>query len=251
MAVRIEVVQGFDVGWSFVVQAKEARIGRGGSCNIRLRDPGWPDGNLHLLSKQGGWLVVNRMPTGIFLDAKVLEAGQQATWYEGGLLQPTANTLLRLVSHELPVDGTQPVVILPPGTAKKNSQLWQYLFIAGCVAVSVFLVMISGQAAVTPKTGLSVSSIVQAQAADPVLGPAILRLRRLLDDAVLYVRQNKSEEAFKCLEQARYWIDRLEREDGPTRLAGNQLDTFQAELRKTGGSVAAQLVVLHRKLPKK
>jgi hypothetical protein len=251
MAVRIEVVQGYDAGWSYVVQAREVRIGRGGACHIRMRDPGWPDGNLHLVNKQGGWLVVNRMPTGIFLDSQVLESGQQATWYEGGLLQPTANTLLRLVSHEIPVAGTQPVVILPPGAAKKNSQVWQYLFIAACVAISVFLVLQPENRSFSARTGPAMTAVIESQSGDPVLGPGISRLRRLLDDAALYVKQTRSQEAFRCLEQARALIDRMESEDAPARLGSGQLEPFRAELRKIGASVGAQMVVLHRKLPKK
>jgi hypothetical protein len=251
MAVRIEVVQGADAGWSYVVQAREVRIGRGGGCHIRMRDPGWPDGNLHLVNKQGGWLVVNRMPTGIFLDSQVLESGQQATWYEGGLLQPTANTLLRLVSHEGLVTGSQPVVILPPGTAKKHTQIWQYLFIAGCVAVSVFLVMQPNRAAMVPRSTAGLPTVLESQAKDPILGPPIAQVRRLMDDSSLFVKQNKVPEAFRCLDQARALLERMAAEDAPNRLRGDDLTAFRAELKKLGASVGAQLVLLHRKLPKK
>ena len=251
MAVRIEVVQGTDAGWSYVIQAREVRIGRGGGSHIRMRDPSWPDGNLHLINRQGGWLVVNRMPTGIFLDAQVLEHGQQATWYEGGLLQPTANTLLRLVSHDDAVTGTQPVVILPPGTARKASQVWQYLFIAGCVAISVFLIMQPDRGPVAQRVATGRSTAFEAQSADPVLGPTVGHVRRLLDDASLYVKQNKPGEAFRCFDQARELLDRMVREDAPSRLKGDDLRAFQAELGKVSVMVGNQLVLLHRRLPGK
>jgi len=56
MAVRIEVVQGYDAGWSYVVQAREVRIGRGAPaisvCGIR-------DGRMEIstwsTSRVDGW----------------------------------------------------------------------------------------------------------------------------------------------------------------------------------------------------
>jgi len=158
---------------------------------------------------------------------------------------------LRLVSHEGLVTGSQPVVILPPGTAKKHTQIWQYLFIAGCVAVSVFLVMQPNRAAMVPRSTAGLPTVLESQAKDPILGPPIAQVRRLMDDSSLFVKQNKVPEAFRCLDQARALLERMAAEDAPNRLRGDDLTAFRAELKKLGASVGAQLVLLHRKLPKK
>lgn len=41
----------------------------------------------------------------MFLDGQLLDEGQQATWYAGGSLQPTAATLLRLEMTDPPPEG--------------------------------------------------------------------------------------------------------------------------------------------------
>ena len=72
-----------------------------------------------------------------------------------------------------------------------------------------------------------------------------------MDDSSLFVKQNKVPEAFRCLDQARALLERMAAEDAPNRLRGDDLTAFRAELKKLGASVGAQLVLLHRKLPKK
>lgn len=251
MAVRIEVTQGPDAGWSFVVQTREARIGRGGSNHIRMRDPSWPDGHLVLVNRQGGWLIVNRMPNGVYLDAQVVEPGQQATWYEGGLLQPTGATLMRLVSHEGPVQGTQPVVILAPGSAKTAPQMWQYMFIAGCVALAVFMILQNSPNKVPTRENDKMAKEVEDTAKDPVLGPAMAQVQMLLNDARIFETRNKKPEAFRCLREAREQIERILREDVPVRLKGDEREAYRQELERMSLKVGNQIIVLDRKLQTK
>lgn len=115
-------------------------LGRGTGHHIPIADPSWQDGALRLKHRQGGWLVTNGMPHGVFLDGSPL-----GPWYEGANLQPTAATLLRLNLH-----GDEPIsanaqerrgVIALPQRRKSNTAWWQYALLAICLVLIVVLLI--------------------------------------------------------------------------------------------------------------
>src|SRR4051812_2590276 len=84
---RIEVVLGAGKGWKYRIRAGDVRIGRAAGNNVKVQDPAWQDGYLHVRHVQGGYTVANHMPHPVFLDGEVLPEGEQRTWYHGARLQ--------------------------------------------------------------------------------------------------------------------------------------------------------------------
>jgi hypothetical protein len=139
---RIEVVLGAGKGWKYRIRSGEVRIGRSAENNVKVEDPAWQDGYLHVRHVQGGYTVTNRMPHPIFLDGEVLPEGEQRTWYHGARLQPTASTVLVLYADGSILDGEQRargVVAVAPVKVEKRSRWPQYL-LAGSVVLTVLMV---------------------------------------------------------------------------------------------------------------
>ena len=138
MPAQVEVLDGPDRGWKYVVVAEEARIGRG-ACGIPLSDRAWPDGTLAIQRRHGGYLVANHLPHPVYLDGQPLAPNGVQTLHHGALLQPTAGTRLRLAIVDTP-DATPPmngVIALPPVKPRRRFTatriLTAVIFIAGLV----------------------------------------------------------------------------------------------------------------------
>src|SRR5580692_12998752 len=104
---RIEVILGASKGWKYRIGGGDVRIGRAAGNNVKVQDPAWQDGYLHVRHIQGGYTVTNHMPHAVFLDGEVLPEGEQRTWYHGARLQPTAATVLVLDADGSVRDGQQ------------------------------------------------------------------------------------------------------------------------------------------------
>jgi hypothetical protein len=143
---RIEVVLGASKGWKYRIRAGDVRIGRAAGNNVKVQDPAWQDGYLHVRHVQGGYTVANHMPHPVFLDGEVLPEGEQRTWYHGARLQPTASTVLVLYADGSVRDGEQRargVVAVAPVKVEKGSRWPQYL-LAGSVVLTAAMVFALG-----------------------------------------------------------------------------------------------------------
>ena len=229
MSVRIEVVRGQDAGWVHVIHSREAKIGRGSGNHIRLTDPAWQEGYLDLVNRGGGWLVVNRMPHGVFHQGQILEPGKSRTWYEGEQLQPTAGTLLVLRSDDSKPSGGQAIVSLPPGGKAKKSPVIP-LVAAGSLALAFLMFSNRGsdgssQKSREPLEPPAVSSLADHQN----VGKYIKRIRALVSQAEFSLRTSNTAEALSTLRQARDQTKRLEDESAEL-LGGAGLDEFRTGL---------------------
>lgn len=212
MAVKIEVVKGQDAGWAHVIHSREAKIGRGSGNHIRLTDPAWQEGHLELVNRGGGWLVVNRMPHGVFHQGQILEPGKSRTWYEGELLQPTAGTLLVLRSDDSKPSGGQGIVSMPPAEKAKKSPLIP-LVAVGSLAVAFLMFHSRGTGASSPKAGEAFEPpAVSSLAEHHEVGKYIKRIRALVTQAEFSLRTANNAEALSTLRQARDQAKRLEDE---------------------------------------
>ena len=130
MSAAIEIVQGPERGWKYVLTGGEVRVGRGAGHQVKLDDPSWGGGHLRVQYRQGGYVVSNRMGHAVLYDGRPLADGEQVTWFTGVCLQPTGGCLLRLVSAAVPADASAEagVVAVPPGQAtdskKKRLNNW-------------------------------------------------------------------------------------------------------------------------------
>jgi hypothetical protein len=221
MAVRIEGLEGPVAGWRFIVKTEDVSLGRGTGHHISIADPSWQDGALRLQHRQGGWLVTNSMPHGVFLDGRPLAPGKEGTWYEGAVLQPTAATLLRLNLHG---DETIPdnvlekrgVIALPP-RRKSNTAWWQYAVLAFCLVLIAALLIPDILKSNKPSRLASWEQIERSTESlkqHPRLAQASERLQRTVGEALLQERRGRLGDSARLLLQARDEADRLEREAG-------------------------------------
>ena len=224
MAAAINVVQGPDAGWRYVMVAGEVRLGRGAGHQVKLSDPAWGDGHLRVQFRQGGYLVTNLMPYPVFLDGQLLGEGQQATWYAGGSLQPTAATLLRLEMAEAP-SGPAPeggVHVVPPGQAKaagKKNLQWAALAILALVALGLG----GSQLRKGPKAGPATDShaaldtkLAAVESADKRVGP----VRETLGVAAFRESGNDFPGAYRKYQEARQLLGEVRNLDPNTPTAG-------------------------------
>jgi|GEM_PF-1272997 hypothetical protein len=226
MAIKIEVVKGQDAGWVHVVYSREAKIGRGSGNHIRLTDPAWQEGHLELVNRGGGWLVVNRMPHGVFHQGQILEPGKSRTWYEGELLQPTAGTLLVLRSDDSKPSGGQAIVSMPPAEKAKKSPLIP-LVAAGSLALAFLMFHYRGSEGSSPKTAESFEPPAVSSLADHhEVGKYIKRIRALVSQAEFSLRTSNTAEALSTLRQARDQAKRLE-DESVQLLGGNGSEEFR------------------------
>jgi hypothetical protein len=145
---QIEVVLGTSKGWKYRIRAGEVRIGRAAGNNVKVQDPAWQDGYLHVRHVQGGYAVTNHMPHPVFLDGEVLPEGEQRTWYHGARLQPTASTVLVLYADGSIREGEQRargVVAVAPEQVEKGSR-WHYYLLAGSAVLTAVMVFTLGGA---------------------------------------------------------------------------------------------------------
>lgn len=210
MAAAINVVQGPDAGWRYVLVAGEVRLGRGAGHQVKLSDPAWGDGHLRVQFRQGGYLVTNLMPYPVFLDGQLLGEGQQATWYAGGSLQPTAATLLRLEMTEPPA-GPAPeggVYVVPPGQAKavgKKNLQWIALTLVALVALGLGVNQLrKGPKAGPAKTNHAAvdAKLAAAETADKRVGP----VRETVRDAAYFESGNEPARAYRKYQEARHLL---------------------------------------------
>ena len=212
MAIKIEVVKGQDAGWVHVVHSREAKIGRGSGNHIRLTDPAWQEGHLELVNRGGGWLVVNRMPHGVFHQGQILEPGKSRTWYEGELLQPTAGTLFVLRSDDSKPSGGQAIVSMPPAEKAKKSPLIP-LVAVGSLALAFLMFHSRGSEGSPPKAAEAFEPPAVSSLADHhEVGKYIKRIRALVAQAEFSLRTSNTAEALSNFRQARDQVQRLEEE---------------------------------------
>lgn len=141
MAARVEVLEGPDRGWKFTLVGGEARIGRGAGHQVRLSDPAWPDGDVRVQLRSGGYLVTNGLPYAVYLDGRPLAPGEVRNLHHGATLQPTQSTLLRLEIVAAPPGAAADagVITEPPQAAARPSALRRY-------APSLAAVLLAGAA---------------------------------------------------------------------------------------------------------
>jgi hypothetical protein len=150
---QIEVVLGTSKGWKYRIRAGDVRIGRAAGNNVKVQDPAWQDGYLHVRHVQGGYMVTNHMPHPVFLDGEVLPEGEQRTWYHGARLQPTASTVLVLYADGSIRDGEQRargVVAVAPVKVEKGSRWPLYLLAGSVVLTAVMVFTVGGSTGASP-----------------------------------------------------------------------------------------------------
>ncbi|MBX7103821.1 MAG: hypothetical protein K1X57_07055 [Gemmataceae bacterium] len=217
MAACIEIVRGPDAGWKYRMTGGDVRIGRGAGHAIRIPDPAWPTGSLHIQHRQGGYVVTNHLPHPVYLDERPLAPEQQQTWYAGGLLQPTASTLLRLVVSEGEAESsTASGPVVAEGPTVKRSSIALNAVLAGLILLGLPLVWWAMQPGpkVDPVARMhrAVVALDQAIAGHPADSPQY-RLVKILREAVLAESQRDSATAYALYEQARQQV-RLARTGG-------------------------------------
>lgn len=207
MAACIEIVRGADAGWKYRLTGGDVRIGRGAGNAIRVPDPAWPSGSLRIQHRQGGYVVTNHLPHAVYLDEKPLAPDQQQTWYAGGLLQPTASTLLRLVvaDGETESDANSGPVVAE-GPVARRSPISLNMVLVGLMLLAAPGVWWLKQPApaVDPVERMfrSVTLLQQATAERPA-NPARGELIQILRKAVLAESQRDTATAGVLYEQAR------------------------------------------------
>jgi len=222
MAAAINVVQGPDAGWRFVMVAGEVRLGRGAGHQVKLSDPAWGDGHLRVQFRHGGYLITNLMPYPVFLDGQLLGEGQQATWYAGGSLQPTATTLLRLEMAEAP-SGPAPeggVYVVPPGQAnaagKKNLQ-WVALALVALVLLGLGVSQLRKSTKPAKDSYAAIDmKLAAVETADKRVGP----IRETLGVAAFRESGNDFPDAYRKYQEARQLLADVRNLDPNTPTAG-------------------------------
>jgi len=246
MGIRIDVLKGPDAGWAFVVHAREARIGRGGGNHIRLNDQAWQEGYLELIGKDGGWLLVNRMPHGIFHRNEVLEPGKSRTWYEGEIVQPTGETLLSLKVDDKSKPNGQPVIALPPANRKSGVPAWKFALLGGLLLVVAWIVVTKREQDTSqafspirlPETILSKEGYSKLQI-------QVQRLKYLLAETELLLAGNRLRESMNSIRTTQDQVERMILEDSRW-LPKTEMVEFREGLQEVKERLGGQMTRLAR-----
>jgi hypothetical protein len=92
---KIIITDGPEAGREIQLPAGPVRIGTGPHAEVQLNDPAL-QGDLRLDIVDGAVVVVNLLPTAIYLNEQPLAPQERRVWFDETDLQPTAMTKLRL-----------------------------------------------------------------------------------------------------------------------------------------------------------
>ncbi|MCY2938125.1 MAG: hypothetical protein NTV55_07190 [Planctomycetota bacterium] len=246
MGIRIDVLKGPDAGWAFVVHAREARIGRGGGNHIRLNDQAWQEGFLELIGKDGGWLLVNRMPHGIFHRNEVLEPGKSRTWYEGEIVQPTGETLLSLKVDDKSKPNGQPVTALPPAKGKKIVPAWKLALLGGLLLLLAWFWVNQPGAETGQAFGpVRLPEAILAKEGHNKLKDPVQRLKYLLAETELLLAGNRLPESMSSIRTTQDQVERMILEDSRW-LPEKEMIEFREGLQEVKERLGGQMTRLAR-----
>jgi|GEM_PF-3220866 len=219
MPIEISIDAGPDAGRHFRINSTsfEARFGRQPGCHAVINDPSW-DGVIRIDVSQARIRVTNEMKTPIYFDNEVFAPTEQKVWYEGMVLQPTADTSLRLqvVPSDPDADEDEDLQafeeIVDRGTPKgERKKQFQYGVILLCVPLIVLLFFLAD----SPDTDddkspervreeyVRVRNTLRETDSDPKYGNTSKAIRPLLDDARYFEQWNRPAEALDRYLKAR------------------------------------------------
>lgn len=147
MSAEIEILMGAGKGTRCLIGKNSVRIGVGVAADFRLSDP-QIRGELLVEWANGTYRVTNLLQHAVYMGQEVLNQDETVVWYDGKVLQASANTALRLQFRPAGADepGDRVTIIKPGGKYEEELKLIGGLTAAFLLLVGLALLARSGSA---------------------------------------------------------------------------------------------------------